>query len=77
MLQENFIHDIAKETVLKERILNFINLNKQGISMIALENEFGESRMRLGYIINKLLDEDEILKSNTKFYPKTTLGESE
>jgi len=63
MHQKFATDNTSKEMILRDKIFNYIILNEQGVNIRELEAVFGESRMRLGYIINKLLEEGKIRKS--------------
>lgn len=61
--------EAPKELTLEERILNYINTHKKGVRVSEMEKPFGETRMRLGFITKKLLDDGKILKIENAYYP--------
>lgn len=67
MSNEAYLNGPEKELMLKDRILNYIVLNKLGVNILELEKVFGEPRMRLGYVINMLLEEGKIQKSSETY----------
>lgn len=52
------------EMILKDKVLSYITDQGTSVTMEMLEKEFGESRLRLGYILNMLLTENKICKSD-------------
>lgn len=62
-----------KEHTLEEKVLQFINSHKNGVRVAEMEQPFGETRMRLGFITKKLLDEGKIQKIENSYYPKPKL----
>lgn len=67
------IAEQPKELTLEEKVLQFINNHKKGVRVAEMEQPFGETRMRLGFITKKLLDEGKILKIENSYYPKPKL----
>ncbi len=63
------LYEVDKDMILRDRISRYINLHPHGVSMGELETIFGESRMRLGYILNKLYEDSRIRKTSNVFYP--------
>lgn len=61
--------DQDTEIILRDRIFSYIFNNPHGVNIKELEAKFGESRMRLGYILNKLHEESKIRKASNFFYP--------
>ncbi len=61
--------DQDTEMILRDRIFRYIFRNPNGVNMSELETKFGESRMRIGYIINKLYEDRKICKTSNIFYP--------
>jgi DNA-binding GntR family transcriptional regulator len=53
--------------LLKERIINCLKLSREGLSVIGLENEFKESRMRVGFIIKQLEEEGIVIKKESTY----------
>lgn len=68
MAQEK-INDAEKGMMLKERVWNYIRLHPEGTNIQEVEKEFGEPRMRLGYIIQKLHEEGMIHKTDNTCIP--------
>jgi hypothetical protein len=58
-----------KALTLEEKVLNYINTHKNGVKVSDMEKPFGETRMRIGFIARKLLDEGKVLKIDTIYYP--------
>ncbi|MCX6270582.1 MAG: hypothetical protein NTU44_05060 [Bacteroidetes bacterium] len=67
------LEEPERELALRERIFNLIVLFKSGITMRELEMIFDEPRMRLGYIINRLIEEGKIQKSADTYLLKSKL----
>ncbi len=62
--------EVPKEPTLEEKVLHYINTHKKGVRVADMEEPFGETRMRLGFITKKLLDDGEILKVENAYFPK-------
>jgi len=60
-----------KEPTLEEKVLNYLNSHKKGVKVSDMEKPFGETRMRIGFVSKKLLDEDKIQKIENLYYPLT------
>ncbi len=60
-----------KELTLEEKVLNYLNSHKKGVKVSDMEKPFGETRMRIGFVSKKLLDEDKIQKIENLYYPLT------
>jgi hypothetical protein len=60
-----------KELTLEDKVLNYINSHKNGVKVSDMEAPFGESRMRLGFITKKLLDEGKVQKTDNLYFPIT------
>ena len=58
-----------KALTLEEKVLNFINTHKNGVRVSDMEKPFGETRMRIGFIAKKLLDEGKVQKDDKSYYP--------
>lgn len=69
------IKDVENQMILKERVWNHIYLQPEGTSIGELEKEFGETRMRLGYIIQKLEEEGKIQKSVSTIIPQISCNQ--
>lgn len=62
--------EVPKELTLEEKVLQYINNHKKGVKVADMEEPFGETRMRLGFITKKLLDDGKILKVENAYFPK-------
>jgi len=58
-----------KALTLEEKVLNYINTHKNGVRVSDMEKPFGETRMRIGFIARKLLDEGKVQKDDKSYYP--------
>jgi len=58
-----------KVLTLEEKVLNYINTHKNGVKVSYMEKPFGETRMRIGFIAKKLLDEGKVQKDDNSYYP--------
>jgi hypothetical protein len=58
-----------KELTLEEKVLNYINMHKNGVRVSDMEAPFGETRMRIGFITKKLLDEGKVRKIDNLYFP--------
>ena len=66
-------YDPDHDMLLRDRVFRFIQLHPAGIEITALETEFHESRVRLGYIINKMIEEGRITRTCSFLYPATSI----
>ena len=55
---------------LEEKILDYINSHNEGVRISEMEQPLGETRMKLGYMVNILLEEGKILKIDNSYLPK-------
>ncbi len=55
---------------LGEKMLNHIAMQINGVSVSEMEASFGESRMKIGFIAKKLLEEGRIDKVKNLYFPK-------
>ena len=62
------------EMTLEEKVLDYINKNPNGLRISDLEAPMGETRMKLGYVAKKMLDEGKVLKVENLYYPKPKLN---
>ena len=60
---------------LEEKILDFINKHPKGARISEMEKPLGETRMKLGYVSKKLLEDDKVLKVENVYYPKPKIKE--
>jgi predicted transcriptional regulator len=74
MAQKKII-DVETQMILKERVWNHICHQPNGTSIGELEKQFGETRMRLGYIIQKLEEEGKIQKLVSTIIPRISCNQ--
>jgi predicted nucleic acid-binding Zn-ribbon protein len=60
-----------KEFTLEEKVLKYLNAHKKGVKVSDMEKPFGETRMRIGFVSKKLLDEGKVRKIENLYYPLT------
>lgn len=53
---------------MEDIIKNFIDSNP-GVMLLEMEKTLNQSRLRLGYIVVKLINEGKIVKIENKYYP--------
>jgi len=58
-----------KVLTLEEKVLNYINMHKKGVRVSDMEKPFGETRMRIGFVSKKLLNDGKVRKIDTHYYP--------
>ena len=58
-----------KELTLEEKVLNYINQHKDGTRVSDMEVPLGDTRMRIGFVTKKLLDEGLVQKVDNFYYP--------
>lgn len=68
------IKEPEPEMTLEEKVLDYINKNPNGLKISDLEAPMGETRMKLGYVAKKMLDEGKVLKIENLYYPKPKLN---
>jgi hypothetical protein len=56
---------------LEEKVLDYISKHKNGVRVSDMEGPFGETRMRIGFISKKLLDEGKVRKIENSYFPIT------
>jgi len=54
---------------LEEKVLDHLSKNKDGVRVSDMEGPLGETRMRIGFITKKLLDEGKVRKIESDYYP--------
>ena len=59
----------SKELTLEERILNYINIHEEGTRVFDMEVPLGDTRMKIGFVSRKLLDEGLVIKVENKYFP--------
>lgn len=63
---------------MEETIRKFINSQPDGVKISEMEETLRQSRLRLGYVTRKLLNEGKVVKIENKYYPTTSPeGDSE
>ncbi len=60
---------MKKGLTLEERVLKYIDMHCTGIKISDMESPFGETRMRIGFVVKKLLDEEKIQKIENLYFP--------
>ena len=60
---------------LEEKVLDYINKRPKGVKISEMEELLGETRMKLGYVSKKLLEDDKVLKVENVYYPKPKIKE--
>ena len=63
------IAEPQKELTLEEKVLNYLSGHKSGIKISDMEAPLGETRMRIGFITKKLLEEGKVQKVENLYYP--------
>ena len=57
------------QLTLEEKVLLFINRHPKGVKVAEMEEPMGETRMKLGFIAKKLLDEGKVQKMDNVYFP--------
>jgi hypothetical protein len=57
--------------MMEEIVRSYINSKPNGVRIDDMEEAFCHSRLRLGYITRKLLNEGKVIKVDNKYYPLT------
>ncbi|EAR13297.1 hypothetical protein PI23P_02347 [Polaribacter irgensii 23-P] len=60
-----------KELTLEEKVLKYLNSHRKGVKVSDMEKPFGETRMKIGFVSKKLLDEGKVRKVENLYYPLT------
>jgi len=68
--KKKIIPEPVIELSLEEKVENYINSHPDGVRIVDMEEPFGETRMKLGYVAKKLLDEGKVQKQDNLYYPK-------
>ena len=53
---------------LEEKVLQYIKEHPNGVRIQDMEKPLGESRMKLGFVTNKLYDEGKIQKTDDMYF---------
>jgi hypothetical protein len=62
---------------LEQKVFNYIIEHPDGVKIQDMEEPLGEMRMKLGFIANKLFEEDKIRKIEQLFFPIENTGRSD
>lgn len=54
---------------MEELVQNYINSQPNGVKIAEMEETLQHSRLRLGYVTRKLLNEGKVVKLDNKYYP--------
>ena len=54
---------------MEEIVQKFINSQPNGVKIAEMEESLRQSRLRLGYVTRKLLNEGKVVKVENKYYP--------
>jgi len=57
---------------MEEIIQHYINSQPNGVKISEMEESLRQSRLRLGYVTRKLLNEEKVVKIENKYYPVTS-----
>jgi len=55
---------------LGEKMMNYIALQKKGVTISEMENSLGVSRMKIGYVAKKLFEEGKLDREKNLYFPK-------
>lgn len=58
------------EMTLEEKVVDFLSRNPNGVKVSDMEKPLKETRMKIGYVAKKLLDNGAILKIENLYFPK-------
>lgn len=61
----------VNEHGLKEQVLEFINRQDSYVTLAMLEKEFSETRLRLGFILHLLIQENKVRKTGNQYIGKS------
>jgi hypothetical protein len=62
---------------MEEIIEKYIRTHINGVKMTEMEESLQQSRLRLGYVASKLMQEGKIRKIENRYYPTSLLLEKE
>lgn len=54
---------------MEELVQKYINSQPNGVKIAEMEETLRQSRLRLGYVTRKLLNEGKVVKLDNKYYP--------
>lgn len=63
------IAEPQKDLTLEDKVLNHLAEHRNGIRISDMETPLGETRMRIGFITKKLLEEGKVQKVDNLYYP--------
>ena len=55
--------------MMEDIVRHFINSQPNGVKIAEMEETLRQSRLRLGYVTRKLLNEGKVVKVENKYYP--------
>jgi hypothetical protein len=58
----------------EELVVSLINSRPNGVKIVEMEKTLNLSRLRLGYITQKLVEEGKVIKIENKYYPNGNNG---
>jgi len=61
---------------MEEAVIKFIQAHANGVKMTEMEECLQQSRLRLGYVASKLLQDGKIKKVENKYYPTPSIEEN-
>ena len=62
---------------MEEMIIKYLKSHLNGVRMTEMEESLQQSRLRIGYVASKLLQEGKIKKVENRYYPTSQLFEKE
>lgn len=62
---------------LDTRILDYISHHRNGVLISEMEIPLGETRMKLGFVTNNLLEDGKIIKIENYYFPKVGIKDAE
>ena len=54
---------------MEELVVSLINSRPNGVKIVEMEKTLSQSRLRLGYITQKLVEEGKVIKIENKYFP--------
>jgi 5-bromo-4-chloroindolyl phosphate hydrolysis protein len=61
---------------MEEQVEKYINANTNGVKITEMEQTLQQSRLRLGYVTRKLLNEGKVKKVENRYYPVSNPSQS-
>jgi hypothetical protein len=62
---------------LEEKILDYIRTHAKGVQISEMEKPLGANRMKLGYVLRNLINEDKVLKIENYYFPRRGIKKTE